>query len=110
MGGRGRRPGAVPPQGQLQGLLGEQRLDQGQVQARDAASVQHQDLVARAQPCGSSTGLQHGGVDLCRLPVNAGGGGAPSLNASPSGRTSLTKILLFFWPSMCPVTAKPCGK
>lgn len=34
----------------------------------------------------------------------------PSLKASPSGRTSLTKILLFFWLSMCPVTAKPCGK
>lgn len=32
---------------------------------------------------------------------------SPSLNASPSGRTSLTKILLFLWLSMCPVTAKP---
>lgn len=34
-------------------------------------------------------------------------GKAPSLNASPSGSTSLTKILLFLWVSMCPVTAKP---
>lgn len=32
---------------------------------------------------------------------------APSLNARSSGSTSLTKILLFFWLSICPVTAKP---
>lgn len=31
----------------------------------------------------------------------------PSLKASPSGSTSLTKILLFFWLSVWPVTAKP---
>lgn len=32
---------------------------------------------------------------------------SPSLNAGPSGSTSLTKILLFLWLSMCPVIAKP---
>lgn len=32
---------------------------------------------------------------------------APLLNARSSGRTSLTKIRLFFWLSMCPVTANP---
>lgn len=49
--GRGGGPGSVPPQGQVQGLLGKQRLDQVQVQARDAAAVQHQDLVAGTQTC-----------------------------------------------------------
>lgn len=33
--------------------------------------------------------------------------GSPPLKASPLGNTSLTKILLFLLPSMCPVTAKP---
>lgn len=42
-----RRP--VPPEAQLQGLFREERLDQRQVQARHAPSVQHQDLVARTQ-------------------------------------------------------------
>lgn len=32
---------------------------------------------------------------------------APSLKAGPSGSTSLMEILLFCWPSLCPVTAKP---
>lgn len=49
MGGRGWRPGSVPPQGQVQGLLGKQRLDQGQVQARNTAAIQHQDLIAGTQ-------------------------------------------------------------
>lgn len=49
--GRGGGPGSVPPQGQVQRLLGKQRLDQGQVQARNAAAVQHQDLVAGTQTC-----------------------------------------------------------
>lgn len=47
--GRGGRPGSVPTQGQLQRLLGEQRLDQRQVQARHAATVQHQDLIPGTQ-------------------------------------------------------------
>lgn len=47
-----------------------------------------------------------GGVDSLDMTVKKR---TPWLNASPSGRTSLTKILLLFWPSMCPVTAKPGG-
>lgn len=57
LGGRGWRPGSVPPQGQLQGLLGKQRLDQGQVQARNTAPVQHQDLIAWTQACEDSSEL-----------------------------------------------------
>lgn len=101
---------SVPPEAQLQGLFGEQRLDQRQVQARHAPSVQHQDLVARTQTWMHReegfrqevevTHISHARVFFFSEP-------APSLNASPSGRTSLTKILLFFWLSMCPVTAKP---
>lgn len=49
--GRGGGPGSVPPQGQVQGLFGKQRLDQAQVQARNAAAVQHQDLVTGTQTC-----------------------------------------------------------
>lgn len=35
---------------------------------------------------------------------------APSLKARPSGSTSLTKTLLFFWLSAYPVTAKPARR
>lgn len=35
---------------------------------------------------------------------------APSLKARPPGSTSLTKTLLFFWPSAYPVTAKPARR
>lgn len=76
-GGRGWR-GSVPPQGQLQGLFGKQRLDQGQVQARNAAAIQHQDLIAWTQTCeqGSSTFRGCGGG-------NTGGGGI-HLNQPPT--------------------------
>ncbi len=46
-GGRGWR--SVPPQAQVQGLFGKQRLDQRQVQARHTPAVQHQDLIAWTQ-------------------------------------------------------------
>ncbi|TNN83047.1 hypothetical protein EYF80_006654 [Liparis tanakae] len=48
-GGHRWRRGAVPPQAELQGGLGKQRLDQSQVQARHAPAVQHQDLIAWTQ-------------------------------------------------------------
>lgn len=112
LGGGGGGTGSVPPQGQVQRLFGKQRLNQGQVQARHTAAVQHQDLVAGAQTCQektrlSGTGENTGGVGSLDVTVKKR---TPSLKARPSGRTSLTQILLFFWLSMCPVTAKPDGK
>lgn len=70
VGGRGWRAGPVPPQGQPQGLFGKQRLDQGQVQARNAAAVQYQDLVPWTQTCGDTTAGQR-----LRRGDGRGGGG-----------------------------------
>lgn len=67
LGRGGRRPRCVPPQTQVQGLLGEQRLDQAQVQAPNAAAIQHQDLISWTQTWENSSALQRGGG------VNGGG-------------------------------------
>lgn len=54
------------------------------------------------------------GISSCEMNPNnrmlqlVGCSSAPSLNASPSGRTSLTKILQFLSASMC--TANPTGR
>lgn len=115
VGGRGWR--SVPPQAEVHGLFSKQRLDQRQVQARYAPAVQHQDLIAWTQTWGhrrvccrkeevKATQIIHGMLFQDYVFSEQ----APSLNASPSGSTSLTKILLFLWLSMCPVTAKPGGR
>lgn len=110
-----RRPswwrGAIPPKPQVQGPFRKQSLDQGQVQSRHTLAIQHQDLVAWTETCMQTQVCfrkkrprEHLRHDLNsreseKLP--------PPLKASPSERTSLTKILLFLWLSMCPVMAKP---
>lgn len=73
---------------------------------RSAPGPRRRDADLRKQAGFSRSGENIGGVDPLDVAVQKR---APSLNASPSGRTSLTQILLFFWPSMCPVTAKPGG-
>lgn len=69
---------------------------------RSAPRSRRRDADLHKQAGFSESGGNIGGVDASEKR-------RPSLNASPSGRTSLTQILLFFWPSMCPVTAKPGG-
>lgn len=73
---------------------------------RSAPRSRHRDADLQKRAGLSRSGENIGAVDPSDAAVKKR---TPSLNASPSGRTSLTQILLFFWPSMCPVTAKPGG-
>lgn len=109
-----RRHWALPPKPQVQVLFRKQSLDQRQVQSRHTLTIQNQDLIAwtqtwmQTQECLRAKGLQSKCEMVWRLRNSEKL--LPSLKASPSGSTSLTKILLFLKLSMCPVTAKPDQK
>lgn len=103
--------GALPPQAQVHGLFSKQRLDQCQVQTGDAPTIQDQDLIARTQTCAHRQTRVRKATPISNMTLLLViSRSAPSLKARPSGSTSLTKTLLFFWLSAYPVTAKPARR
>lgn len=103
--------GALPPQAQVHSLFSKQHLDQCQVQTGDAPTIQDQDLIARTQTCShGQTRFRKATPILNVTLLLVISRSAPSLKARPSGSTSLTKTLLFFWLSAYPVTAKPARR